>query len=67
MDEKIVNRTHKVRTRWCDYRAQYLYIVKELVEYDNGEIRHMNTYEGDREWAERMAAHYKFELPKEEA
>lgn len=59
--------TGSVRTliaKWRDREANEVYIFTELKEYEDGQRTLMKQENGDKEWAERMAKHYKLELPE---
>ena len=58
---------HKLTVEWSDKAGDYVYTLNKLNEFRNGERQSASSYQGDIEWAKRIAAHYGANVPEVEA
>lgn len=63
---KPLERIYQLTSTWRDETADQVYTLTVLGEYPDGERRVLAKYDGDAEWAGRIAAHYDIEMPKED-
>lgn len=55
---------YKLTVEWSDKAGDHVYTLNKLNEFRNGERQSASSYQGDKEWAERIAEHYGIDVPE---